>query len=257
MEVRTELMEKRLLKLLEDTSMKNAVPFQWSQCSMKVLILAPHYDDDVISCGGAMYLHCQRRDTVDVIYFTDGSASKESGLDKNELSTVRQLEAQKACAVIGNGIHMTHLKEKDGEFQETNQLIEWLADKIHIEDYDRIYFPSIYDIHKDHFTVSKILNTSLSMINYTHELMIYEFWNPLKHPNRFVQVDGIEDIKLNALAEHKSQIKYVDYVRLVKTLNRNRGGMADCKSCEAFQLISKYEFKRIIENSLNMDTRRR
>src|SRR4030042_4670203 len=38
-----------------------------------VLILAPHPDDDVLGCGGAIIKHKVDKDFVSVICFTDGS----------------------------------------------------------------------------------------------------------------------------------------------------------------------------------------
>ena len=39
----------------------------------KVLVLAPHMDDEVIGCGGSLIKHNEAGDSIDVIYFTNGS----------------------------------------------------------------------------------------------------------------------------------------------------------------------------------------
>jgi GlcNAc-PI de-N-acetylase len=44
----------------------------WQPEGKKIVVLAPHMDDEVIGCGGTLYKHIQRGATVTVIYLTDG-----------------------------------------------------------------------------------------------------------------------------------------------------------------------------------------
>jgi len=39
---------------------------------MKVLIIAPHPDDESIGCGGTLCLHARRGDPMAVVYLTSG-----------------------------------------------------------------------------------------------------------------------------------------------------------------------------------------
>jgi hypothetical protein len=38
----------------------------------KILVIAPHPDDEVIGCGGTVRLHRQLGHTVTILYLTDG-----------------------------------------------------------------------------------------------------------------------------------------------------------------------------------------
>lgn len=250
MDLRTAIMGKRLLSLLKDTSMSSAAPFQWEEKKSRVLVLAPHYDDDILGCGGILQMHCLRRDDVDIVYFTDGCASEGSGLSKEELVSCRRMEAEKACQRIGSGIRGIHLLQPDGKLCCSKHLEETLATIIANGSYDRIYMPNPYDIHHDHKAVIEILDEALDRVPFGGELVLYEFWNPLARPNRYFSLGKFEETKLKALAEHRSQLKYVDYVELVKKLNQCRADGFGFESCEAFQIVSRSELKNMMANAI-------
>jgi hypothetical protein len=44
----------------------------WRQEGRRIVVLAPHMDDEVIGCGGTLYKHIQGGAIVTVIYMTDG-----------------------------------------------------------------------------------------------------------------------------------------------------------------------------------------
>jgi len=246
MDLKTMIIKKRLVKLLKNTKTDDMRPFHWHKKKLKVLILAPHYDDDIISCGGIMQKHCQRHDLLDIVYFTDGSDSKASGLDKHDLISCRRMEAEKACLVIGEDINTIHLGQTDGKLEYSNDLVKILEDKIKKENYDRIYFPNPNDMHRDHLIVTTILSLVLEKMGFSCELVMYEFWNPLENPNRFFALDDFEETKLKALAKHKSQLKYANYIELVKELNYYRAENLKLKSCEAFMIVTDIELKEMI-----------
>src|ERR1700690_3457412 len=56
--------------------------------SGRVLVLAPHIDDDIIGCGGCLLKHSQAGDELKIIYFADCTPGRIS-------------EAEAAASVIG------------------------------------------------------------------------------------------------------------------------------------------------------------
>jgi LmbE family N-acetylglucosaminyl deacetylase len=55
----------------------------------RVLVFAPHPDDEVLGCGGALALHARRGDHVRVVVVSDGGAGGDP--------QVRAAEAQAAA----------------------------------------------------------------------------------------------------------------------------------------------------------------
>src|SRR5512132_2059528 len=67
---------------------------------MKILILAPHPDDEAIGCGGVVSLHAKRGDVVHAVFLTSG----ELGLKKfprEKAWAIREGEAHASCKVLG------------------------------------------------------------------------------------------------------------------------------------------------------------
>src|SRR5690242_3162214 len=55
----------------------------------RVLLLAPHPDDETIGCGGTLALHALAGDEVTVCIVTDGSRSRAGNLKPEEMADVR------------------------------------------------------------------------------------------------------------------------------------------------------------------------
>jgi hypothetical protein len=58
-----------------------------------VLILAPHPDDEIIGCGGAIIKHRNKGSKIFVIYLTDGREGNKK-IDPMVLSNMRREEAK-------------------------------------------------------------------------------------------------------------------------------------------------------------------
>ncbi|MEZ4526776.1 MAG: PIG-L family deacetylase [Desulfobacterales bacterium] len=68
----------------------------------KVLVLAPHPDDETLGCGGSVCMHTQSGDPVKIVFLTDGSKGDSSGTaEKEEYIALRRGEAEQACTSLG------------------------------------------------------------------------------------------------------------------------------------------------------------
>ena len=56
------------------------IPYQSSDLTGKrVLMLAPHPDDETIGCGGSLALHAGAGDPIKVVFLTNGAKGDTSG----------------------------------------------------------------------------------------------------------------------------------------------------------------------------------
>lgn len=69
----------------------------------KAIIFAPHPDDEVFGCGGAIIKHVQQGDEVKVVIVTDGGFLISKQQDKSEYKEIRKEESRNAAKVLGYG----------------------------------------------------------------------------------------------------------------------------------------------------------
>jgi LmbE family N-acetylglucosaminyl deacetylase/glycosyltransferase involved in cell wall biosynthesis len=79
-----------------------------------VLVVAPHYDDEVLGCGGLVAALTAKGAAVRVLFLTDGSGGVESVEDRAAYAARRREEAAAALAVLGVS-GSEHLALPDGE----------------------------------------------------------------------------------------------------------------------------------------------
>ena len=89
----------------------------------RVLVLAPHPDDDVIGCGGTLCKHVQADDEVMVAYMTDGSRGTIDLRESVNLVAKRNGEAQKAAA----GDYSLFKKREQANCHDIAEIIAFLC----------------------------------------------------------------------------------------------------------------------------------
>jgi len=229
--LRTEMVERRLRRWLRETpadALEAADPFTGVQ---RVLVLAPHFDDEVIACGGAVLAHSRRGQHVRVVYLTDGSAS-EGEVSGAALSALRREEAGRSAALLGIA-EQRYLDQPDGGLAVTDEVVA--AVRAEVAQSDLVYAPHAGDAHPDHQATYQILQAALAGLDVRPAVLYYEFWRPLR-PNFAVDVSAVMGVKERALAEHRSQLQYLDYVRLMKALQAERGALLGVAYAEAYRL---------------------
>src|SRR5215203_6825970 len=86
-----ELANLGILKLLGILHRANARRISFTGDD-KVLVLAPHPDDETLGCGGIIPLHLQAGDDVRIAIVTDGRRSHAGGLDADAMAALRARE---------------------------------------------------------------------------------------------------------------------------------------------------------------------
>jgi LmbE family N-acetylglucosaminyl deacetylase/GT2 family glycosyltransferase len=122
----------------------------------RVLCLAPHPDDEVLGCGGALALHAGRGDCLRVVVLTDGAPRGGA-----ELAAAREAESRAAGQALGVADYR-FLAYRDGRLGAAWELVEKLTELIEEFDPELVYGPSPFEHHADHRAASRALLAALA-----------------------------------------------------------------------------------------------
>ena len=174
----------------------------------RVLVIAPHPDDETLGCGGAIARHADAGDLVRVLIVTDGGASRAKGLTRSQMAAIRADEAVRAVGRLSAAVQVIlgHLPERRWQPDALDGLLEREFTSLRPT---IVYAPSHIDFHPEHMKVSLGLARFLARTESDPALRIrvYELQVPLSIPlvNRQVDISGVMARRVAALAEYKSQ----------------------------------------------------
>lgn len=215
--------------------------------AQRVLVFAPHPDDETLGCGGTLARlssHCSIR----VVLVTDGAGAGglPEGADKIRLGEFRQ-----ALEVLGISDFM-ELHQPDGAFAATPSLIDKIT--LLIDDFrpDWVFLPSPLDYHRDHVRIATCIEPICRRCQTIKYLLFYEVWAPVP-ATHIVDITEQVEIKYRALSQHTTALAHGDYARAVDGLNRYRGiYLGKGKSAEAFWVESSAEKRSLFGKVRNI-----
>lgn len=163
----------------------------------RVLVLAPHPDDESLGCGGTIALHVQGGAMVALVVVSDGAALAEERQGQGDLAAERAHETTQAAAVLG--IHQVHfLGFPDGYLiQHQEEISTALRRRISDFNPDFVLCPSPIEGHWDHAAVARIMLRLLREMP-GWSLAFYELHTPVR-PNWLVDISAVLSFKERAI----------------------------------------------------------
>ena len=190
----------------------------------RVLVLAPHPDDESIGCGGTLCRHVQQGDTVHVVFLTSGEQGGH-GRPEEEIIRVREHEARNAAKILGIR-HLEFWREPDGAVRATRSAVTRLREKLAEFQPHTIYVSHNRDIHPDHRGAVRLLSRALKDWRGTSPVVfMYEIWTPTQQLDHIVDITSYLKKKLAAVRAYRSQCAAIGLVAAIRGLNRYRGEM--------------------------------
>lgn len=199
-----------------------------------ILVLAPHPDDEVFGCGGAIALHVESGCNVAVVLVTSGSIGGDPD--------TRVEESKKASEFLG-GYSLEVWNYDDGKVSFCVELVEKIKKEIKEKKTTLIYAPSLWENHPDHKAVSlSAMEAAKEFLDCS--IMFYEVGAPLR-PNMLVDISSVLDKKILAMQCFASQIKNQRYDEHILSLNRYRTYTLpkSIKSAEAYEHYTQKEIQ--------------
>ncbi len=190
----------------------------------RLLVFAPHPDDEVIGCGGLIAQHLRDKRAVRVVIATDGTKATGAAGDQDDYRAMREQESRDGLDVLGGG-ELEFLRFPD------RGLGDAVAEPVraHLLAFrpDLVCIPSPIEIHPDHAALSRVFcdliqrDPALFADLATTRIAFYEVSQPIR-PNALVDITDVADTKFRAIAAHASQIALKDYVAYARGLNAYR-----------------------------------
>lgn len=216
----------------------------------KILVFAPHPDDEVLGCGGTIIKNINEGNEVYVCIVTKGLPP----ISKNPERSQRNQDDAKEChAFLGiKKSYFLDFPAADLESVKRYILNGRILDVVREVQPDEVYIPHIGDMQKDHQIVVDTCMVALrpKYFPQVKRILAYETlsetdWNlpnvtNVFIPNVFVDISDSLEKKKKALSFFSLQISPYPDSRsegAIEALARYRGALMHWKAAEAFMLI--------------------
>ena len=212
-----------------------------------VLVVAPHQDDEVIGCGGAMAMQRHRGNAPHIVVLQDGANEhKQVSLTRDQLRELRNAESRAAARVIDSN-EPIFLGCRDLE-AESNVIADALRKLIEARRVDAIFTPFVLDGHPDHRVCNVILADVLRKVDRDVRVLQYEVWaNCL--PNVVVVIDEVMQQKEEMLSCFHFANSALDYAHATKGLNMFRSRLLPsgvARYVEAYFEMPREEYLELV-----------
>ena len=214
----------------------------------KLLVVAPHSDDEVLGCGGLISKIKKEGGKVFVLIFNLGFEKN----DTKESQDKRKQEVKEAMSALKvDDYHLVHEKADDNrdlDVEPLHSLIEVIesTSNVSLEKISPtiVAIPTIFSHHQDHVHVHNAciaalrpISTPVSSVVLSYEAPEHSRWSSsgVFEPNFFVEIDDVIENKIMAFSKYSSQIRLggrdADSIR---NQAKYRGQEVGKNLCEAF-----------------------
>jgi LmbE family N-acetylglucosaminyl deacetylase len=215
----------------------------------KVLVIAPHMDDEALGCGGTIARHVDEGDEVEVCVLCNRAYDRVYDQDA--------IRIEKECAKVAQEVlayeRLRFLDLPDEQlylhFQEVLDGLEAVVEEVRP---GVVYTCHGGDLHQDHRTVAHASNIALRAFSApsVRRVLSYEVpsgtdqvfpgTSPAFDPTVYVDIEGQLARKLDAMAAYDRESRAFPHPRSPEALTaqaRVRGAQSGLSAAEAFVLL--------------------
>ena len=218
----------------------------------KILVIAPHADDEILGCGGILKKANTCGIETIVVVVTNGHKGAPDMYSQNDVEATRE-EALNAHKVLGiSETIFLDFPAPDLVNAQHFRISVSLSKIIQKIKPTQVYLPHPADLHSDHDVVYKSSLVALRPYAapfvrdiYCYETLSESEWYPFQgipgfRPNVFVDITKEIDAKCDAFSSFRSQIKEFPHSRSIEALRAlaaYRGSTVNVESAESFELV--------------------
>ena len=216
---------------------------------MRILVIAPHPDDEVLGCGGTIAKHASGGDEVYLCIVTKAYPPEWSEDEVRE----RKEEVLRANKILGIKktyfLDLPTVKLDTIPQKELNDVITEVVNEVQPE---VVYIPHKGDVVRDHQLVfdaamvavrpkpGSVVKKALCYETLSETEWAAPFPENAFIPNVYVDISETLENKLRAMSEYKSELKNLPHPRSLKAISnlaKLRGSTIGVEAAEAFMLV--------------------
>jgi LmbE family N-acetylglucosaminyl deacetylase len=215
----------------------------------KILIVAPHLDDEVLGCGGTLIRHIEEKDEVCVAFIAHRVYGHKYDSDRMKVELSHMEKARKVTGYQRMEFFDLPDEKLDRHIPDIISALEPL-----VEDFrpDTVYSPFWQDNHQDHRAVAEAVRVVLRPAVYTFVKKWLACETPSSteqsppmpgcafQPNCYVNISLFLERKLEAVRCYETEARPFPHPRspeALKALAARRGVEAAMKYAEAFVIL--------------------
>ena len=217
----------------------------------KILVIAPHPDDETLGCGGTLLKHVFQGDEVHWLIVT--GMLEEYGWSANDIKT-RTNEIEQVSGIYQfSQVHKLSFPAANLDQVNMSDLVRKVSEVINSVKPGLIYMPFRFDVHSDHQITAKAVQSSIKRFRcpFINKVLMYETLSETNQnfidgktflPNVFINIEKYIDQKINVMNIYKSEIGIHPFPRsekAIRALAQFRGSRIGVDAAEAY--ISLFE----------------
>lgn len=173
----------------------------------RVLVLAPHPDDEALGCGGAIALYASRGAEICLAVITDGGKiSGDLAMEESRVIEARKAETREAARILGIGA-VEFFGFPDGEAKSFGtDILKRIEEVVAAFRPDIVFSPSPVDYHDDHLALATAV-IKLWERRPGLKTAFYEVYETIRF-NTLVDISSVAGVKEEAImAYHHSLLR--------------------------------------------------
>lgn len=218
----------------------------------RILVIAPHPDDETLGCGGTLMRHIENEDLVSWLIVT--GISVEHGFSSERVSS-RANEIDTVSSLYGfNKTYQLNWPTMKLDTIPMHELVSSIAQVISEVCPEVIYIPHRGDIHTDHKYVFDAAVACTKWFRYpsVKKVLVYETLSETEfgissgdtgfRPNVYVNVEPFSEKKCEIMKVYASELGVFPFPRSLESidaLSRYRGSSSGFRAAEAFMLLKE------------------
>ncbi len=215
----------------------------------KIIVFAPHPDDETLGCGGTLLKHIENGDIVHWVIMTDIHA--DQGYSS---SLIKKRKVEIDCVHKKYKFTTTqqfNFKTTELDKVPINEVIKKISISINKIKPNILYVPFYGDIHSDHLVTFNAISACTKSFRYPSIKKIYAYEtisetefnlknNIVFSPNCWVDISKYIKKKINIMSLYKSEIGIHPFPRSLKNIEALamfRGATVNKKAAESFMIL--------------------